>query len=206
MKVISKATVGAVATSLFVMAGCSGGNDSAQEEQTEDQSNNENSEEDTADAEAELMTADETSAGTVSFTEQAEYTEVRVEAENLNPGHHGFHIHEEAVCEPEEEEPFSSAGGHFNPDDEDHPNHAGDMPSLYVNEDGTATMSFTTDRFTADQLVDEETAVMVHSNADNFANVPERYQSENADESGLDTDTLDTGDAGSREACGPVSS
>ena len=42
-------------------------------------------------------------------------------------------------------------------------------------------------------------AIIVHSDADNFAHIPERYA-----EDGPDEDTLKTGDAGDRTACGVV--
>ncbi|MEQ8899360.1 MAG: superoxide dismutase family protein [Roseovarius sp.] len=54
---------------------------------------------------------------------------------------HGFHIHEEGTCDPEDG--FKSAGGHYNAGDtkhgfllEDGP-HTGDMPNQYVAADGT---------------------------------------------------------------------
>jgi superoxide dismutase, Cu-Zn family len=55
-----------------------------------------------------------------------------------------------------------------------------------------------TDRFSIADLRDADgSAVMVHSGADNFANIPARY-------GGPDQETLSTGDAGSRLACGVV--
>jgi superoxide dismutase, Cu-Zn family len=44
----------------------------------------------------------------------------------------------------------------------------------------------------------------VHAGRDNFANIPERYHSHEEDVFGPDSDTLATGDAGSRAACGVV--
>jgi Cu-Zn family superoxide dismutase len=46
-------------------------------------------------------------------------------------------------------------------------------------------------------------AVMIHAQPDNFANVPERYLE---DETEPDEDTLATGDAGERLGCGVVES
>ena len=93
---------------------------------------------------------------------------------------------------------FLSAGAHLNPDDTDHPDHAGDLPSLLVMDNGEATLAATTDRFTIDDLLDEDgTAFMVHSEADNFAHIPDRYDEP-------DQDTLDTGDAGDRLACAVI--
>jgi Cu/Zn superoxide dismutase len=55
-----------------------------------------------------------------------------------------------------------------------------------------------TDRFTIADLRDVDgSAVMVHSGPDNFANIPARY-------GGPDQETLNTGDSGSRIACGVV--
>ena len=99
---------------------------------------------------------------------------------NLPPGFHGFHSH--------------TTGG------SSHGDHAGDLPTLLVNEDGTGMLAATTDRFSLDDLRDDDgAAVMVHELADNYANIPERYAPDGPDE-----DTLATGDAGSRLACGVV--
>jgi superoxide dismutase, Cu-Zn family len=112
----------------------------------------------------------------------------------LPPGFHGFHIHTTGACEPD----FSAAGGHFNPTGATHGDHAGDLPTLLVNEDGTGMLAATTDRFSVEDLRDEDgSAVMVHELADNYANIPERYGTP-------DEDTLATGDAGSRLACGEL--
>lgn len=116
---------------------------------------------------------------------------------NLPPGFHGFHIHTTGACEPPG---FTSAGGHLNLDGSSHGDHAGDLPTLLVNEDGTGMLAATTDRFSLDDLRDDDgAAVMVHELADNYANIPERYAPDGPDE-----DTLATGDAGSRLACGVV--
>lgn len=165
-------------------------------------------------ATAALQTADGNDAGTVTFAEDGDRVTVTVEARDLEPGFRGFHIHGNGVCEPDSESPdgdtgdFMSAGGHLTGDAEDvgHGNpddgvgHAGDMPPLLVGEDGTASMTFTTDRLTRELLLDDDgSAVIVHSDPDNFANIPERYA-----EDGPDEDTLKTGDAGDRTLCGVV--
>jgi Cu-Zn family superoxide dismutase len=123
-------------------------------------------------------------------------------ARNLPPGFHGFHIHTTGICEP----PFTSAGGHYNPDGASHRDHAGDMPSLLINGDGSGFVAFATDRFTIDELRSGDgSAVMVHSASDNYANIPNRYRSPGSPpEGGPDAETLATGDAGSRMACGVV--
>jgi Cu-Zn family superoxide dismutase len=114
---------------------------------------------------------------------------------DLPPGFHGFHIHTTGRCEAPG---FTTAGGHFNPAGASHNAHAGDLPSLLVNADGRAILATTTDRFSIADLRDADgSAVMVHSGPDNFANIPPRYGTP-------DQETLNTGDSGSRIACGVV--
>lgn len=79
-----------------------------------------------------------------------------------------------------------------------HPDHAGNLPNLLVTQDGTGTLTVVTDRLDEDLLLGEDgTAVIVHSQADNAANIPERYVPQ-----GPDYETLTTGDSGARTACG----
>jgi superoxide dismutase, Cu-Zn family len=120
---------------------------------------------------------------------------ILVRVHGLSPGFHGFHIHTTGRCDPPG---FTTAGGHFNPTGVSHPRHAGDLPSLLVNANGTGQLATTTDRFAIGNLTDADgSAVIVHSGPDNFANIPARY--------GVpDQETLNTGDSGSRVACGVV--
>lgn len=136
--------------------------------------------------------------------------EVSVRVSGLDAGVHGFHVHETGTCDPKAVDPdtgkpapFATAGGHHNPTDASHGDHDGDLPSLLVTEDGAAAGSFATDRFTIDELLDQDgSAVMIHAGRDNFANIPERYTTNG--KPGPDADTLATGDAGARAACGVI--
>lgn len=160
-------------------------------------------------ATADLMGPDESSMGTVTMTQTEGGTEFEISAENMEPGMYGFHVHQIGECEPDSANPddpddtgdFKSAGGHIpGAEDAEHPDHAGDLPTLLVNEDGTGTMTVVTDRLSESELMDDDgAAIMVHSKPDNFANVPERYA-----EDGPDEDTLSAGDAGDRLACGVI--
>lgn len=130
----------------------------------------------------------------------------------LAPGFHGVHIHKVGKCEPNSVAPtggapgdFLSAGGHFQS-----PGHAaepasGDLTSLQVRKDGSATLVTSTDAFTMDDLLTgQKTAIIIHAGADNFANIPpERYTQSNG-VPGPDETTMSTGDAGKRVACGVI--
>lgn len=77
------------------------------------------------------------------------------------------------------------------------------MPILLILSDGAAEMSFKTDRFMLEDLLDEDgSAIIIHAGADNYANIQMRYMSSEATEPGPDATTLGTGDAGARAACG----
>jgi len=134
---------------------------------------------------------------------------VAVRARGLTPGFHGFHIHETGVCEAPSESAdgetgsFLSAGGHFARGDQGHGSHAGDMPPLFATRDGKARAAFVIDSYRVRELTaGDGSAIMIHSDPDNSANIPDRYRSSEADEPGPDADTLKTGDSGTRVACG----
>jgi Cu-Zn family superoxide dismutase len=112
------------------------------------------------------------------------------------PGFHGFHVHAVGKCQGPA---FTTAGGHFAAPNTTHGVHAGDLPPLLVNANGTASAAFETDRFTIAQLRDADgSALIVHAGSDNFANIPKRYAP------APDQETLNTGDSGARVACGVV--
>jgi superoxide dismutase, Cu-Zn family len=149
----------------------------------------------------ELRNADGAEIGFVKLSKQGGKVIVRGEVSGLTPGFHGFHVHAIGECVP----PFTSAGGHYNPGGVGHGSHAGDMPSLLVLDDGTAEAEFATDNYAIGDLFDADgSAIIVHAGADNFANIPTRYQSTTEGVFGPDSATLATGDAGARAACGVV--
>jgi Cu-Zn family superoxide dismutase len=98
-------------------------------------------------------------------------------------GPHGFHIHEMGDCQAgNPHDPFQAAGGHWNPTNQPHPFHAGDLPVLLANH-GTAIMSVYTDRFRPQDVIGR--AVVIHENPDDFRTQP-------------------TGASGRRLACGVI--
>ena len=148
-------------------------------------------------ASATLMNAAGEKVGRVWMHERRRDGVVQVHARlrDLPAGFHGFHIHTTGRCDAPG---FMTAGGHFNPAGAPHAAHAGDLPSVLVNDDGKARLATATDRFSIADLRDADgSAVMVHSGPDNFANIPPRYGTP-------DQETLATGDSGSRQACGVV--
>lgn len=132
--------------------------------------------------------------GNLYFYAVEEGTEVFVEVWGLplyepgtdkkNPiGPLGFHIHELGICEIKDpKNPFMSAGGHYNPDNQPHGNHAGDFPVLFSNN-GYARMSFFTDRFKVKDIIGR--SVIIHLNPDDYRTQP-------------------AGDSGKRIGCGVI--
>ena len=149
--------------------------------------------------------------GQVTFTKQGDYVQIKAEVRDMQPGFHGFHIHSVGKCETNSVAPtggdpgnFLSAGGHFQKSGHDSEPASGDLTSLQVRGDGTGELTTTTDAFTLDDLRNngEGRAIMVHAGADNFANIPQRYQVDGTP--GADKETKSTGDAGGRVACGVI--
>ncbi len=159
-------------------------------------------------AEATLYNAAGKEIGEVTFKGEGKFaTEVEIEidapANTPNLGkYHGIHIHTKGECTVPPTPtplPFSSAGGHWNPAGTRHGDHAGDLPSVLLTKDGMAYAEFETDRFDVSELFDANgSAVILHVAADNFANIP------TVPYGGPNANTLLTGDAGGRYACGVI--
>ena len=159
----------------------------------------------------ELKSADGRSVANATFDFANGYATVTVEtvaAHILSPGFHGLHIHAVGKCDANSVAPtggpsgdFNSAGGHFQaPGHTGYPA-SGDLTSLEVRSDGSAKLVTTTDAFTAADLKNGS-ALIIHQDADNFGNIPQRYTLNGAP--GPDQETLATGDSGKRVACGVI--
>ncbi|WP_442893569.1 superoxide dismutase family protein [Bacillus sp. 2205SS5-2] len=140
-----------------------------------------------------MKNADGDSIGTITLQEQAEGVMVNVDVEGLTPGDHGIHFHEKGSCEAPD---FTSAGGHFNPDNHAHGlmnqdgAHAGDLPNLTVKDDGSAKAEILATQVTLDDgksslFTKEGTAIVIHEVQDDGTSQP-------------------AGDAGIRVACGEI--
>jgi Cu-Zn family superoxide dismutase len=164
---------------------------------------------------AQLKAADGAPVANATFDFAGGYATVTVTTIGngiLTPGFHGMHVHAVGKCEANSVAPtggapgdFNSAGGHFQvPGHTAHPA-SGDLTSLEVRGDGSAKLVTTTDALSAaDLLAGAKTAIIIHANPDNFANIPpERYTQINGAPP-PDEITLATGDAGKRVACGVI--
>jgi len=98
-------------------------------------------------------------------------------------GPFGFHIHEKGNCMVgDPAKPFEACGGHWNPTNQPHGNHAGDFPVLFSNS-GRARMCFFTNKFMVNDILGR--SVMIHENPDDYRTQP-------------------AGDSGKRIACGVI--
>lgn len=99
----------------------------------------------------------------------------------LTPGIHGFHVHENPDCNPDEKDgkivPGLAAGGHYDPSGSgahEGPygdGHLGDLPPLFVNTDGTAQTPVLAPRLTTEDV--KGRSLMIHIMGDNFSDDPE---------------------------------
>ena len=145
-------------------------------------------------ATADLKNASGQSVGRAVLTPTPSGVQIIVDVYGLPPGPKGFHVHETGSCMPPA---FTSAGGHFNPDNRQHGSenpqgsHAGDLPNLVVGANGAGSLVVTTDRFSLaagrpTSLLDADgSALVVHAGPDDLKTDP-------------------TGNSGARIACGVV--
>ena len=126
--------------------------------------------------------------GKVSFKQLKDGVLVTAEIRGLPMGNqcvsgvYGFHIHEGDSCTGTKEDSFKEAKMHYNKSECEHPYHSGDMPPLFGNN-GYAYMSFFTNRFTVNDIVDR--VVVIHSMPDDMKTEP-------------------SGNSGEKIACGKI--
>lgn len=143
-------------------------------------------------ATAQIHNAGGEKIGTAIFEPSGDDVRVRVEASGLPPGPHGIHVHEVGRCEGPD---FSTAGSHFSPGGATHhggeSGHAGDLPNLQVNPDGTgrldAVLKGVTTRGQGDHSLFHAngTSIVIHRDADDLKTSP-------------------SGGSGERIACGVI--
>ena len=114
--------------------------------------------------------------GRVDLIDGAGGVLLKAEMEGLDPGEHGFHLHETGLCEP----PFTSAGGHYNPTDRAHGllseggPHAGDLPNLVVSEDASVAgvHAFADGISVAELQEGDGSALVIHAGPDDYRTDP----------------------------------
>lgn len=134
------------------------------------------------------------SIGSIHIQNNEEGVLFKPDLKELSPGLHGFHLHEKGSCEPADKDDETvaagAAGGHFNPESGEHngpfeKGHAGDLPAIYVNEDGEATTPVLAPNLKYSDLLDR--ALIIHEGSDNYADTPKPL-----------------GGGGARVACGVI--
>ncbi len=120
--------------------------------------------------------------GTITITETPYGLEFTPKLEGIEPGVHGFHIHENPSCAPTEKDgkvtPAGAAGGHFDPAKAGKhlgpyaDGHLGDLPALYVTGDGKATYPVLAPRIKKLSEVQGH-AIMIHVGGDNHSDQPQ---------------------------------
>jgi Cu-Zn family superoxide dismutase len=144
-------------------------------------------------AKSTLKNGDGKEVGTAELTQLPAGVLIRLSLKGMPAGEHAFHVHGVGKCEP----PFTTAGGHFNPDSKKHGlmamegHHAGDMPNLHIPADGVLAVEVVNDSVTLEKGKPNSlygpngTALIIHAGKDDYKTDP-------------------TGDAGGRIACGLI--
>lgn len=126
-------------------------------------------------AELRTVPAQLTPAHDMKFMTGMTAVEITITVTGLKPGAHGVHLHAVGKCEAPG---FTTAGGHFDPGpagngdpDMNHPFHMGDLPNLFADAAGKATLKAVTNRVTIGagpiSIFDTDgTAIIVHGNPD----------------------------------------
>ena len=135
------------------------------------------------------------SLGTVETSSTKHGTVFAPKLKGLTPGVHGFHIHTNPACGPEEKDgkmvPGLAAGGHYDPNKNGMHGtpwgggHLGDLPALYVLANGTAGVPVLAPRVKFADL--KGRALMIHAGGDNYSDEPQKL-----------------GGGGARMACGVI--
>jgi Cu-Zn family superoxide dismutase len=133
--------------------------------------------------------------GTVKASSSPYGTVLAPDLRDLSAGLHGFHVHQNPNCGPELKDgkkvPGLAAGGHYDPagtGSHEGPyvnGHLGDLPALYVDTNGKASLPVLAPRLKLSDL--KGRSLIIHAGGDNYSDYPEKL-----------------GGGGARMACGVV--
>lgn len=133
--------------------------------------------------------AGQTVSGSVMFHDMGGHVMAHARLYGLKPNaEHGFHVHEKGDCSAAD---FTSAGGHYNPDNQPHgpqdgPRHAGDMPNLRTDASGNVDVRIMLKGVSVGGTNDiVGRGVVLHANPDDYRSQP-------------------AGNSGPRIACGVI--
>lgn len=100
-----------------------------------------------------------------------------VNASPFEPGAHGFHVHQNASCDPQDGTPGGAAGGHWDPQDTgthqgpEGDGHLGDLPKLEANAEGVVDQVVQAPRIDDMQRLRGH-ALIVHQGGDTYSDDP----------------------------------
>ena len=135
--------------------------------------------------------SDSSVTGMAVFTQNGDQITLMIEIQGASPGLHAVHIHANGDCSASD---GKSAGGHWNPTGVAHGKwgagefHLGDIGNITVGEDGTGSITLTTDLWEIGTGSDVDVVgrgIIVHAGADDFTSQP-------------------SGAAGARIGCGAI--
>ena len=120
--------------------------------------------------------------GTVTLSDTKAGVAIKLDLHGLPPGEHGFHVHQNASCDPAtatdgKVTPAGGAGAHLDPAKTamhmgpSGEGHLGDLPKVTVGADGTAKATLKAPRIkTVAELHGH--ALMLHAGGDNYSDQP----------------------------------
>lgn len=135
-------------------------------------------------------TQGQTAGGQVMFHDMGGHLMAHARLTGLKPNaEHGFHVHEKGDCSAPD---ATSAGGHFNPDNQPHggqdvAHHAGDMPNVRTDANGNADVRIMLQGISVGGAKGDIVgrSVVVHAQPDDYRSQP-------------------AGNSGARIACGVI--
>lgn len=143
-------------------------------------------------AKAQLKNKSGMDVGSVEFTQTPAGVLMKLTLKGVPAGEHAIHIHTVGKCE----QPFESAGPHFNPTSSHHGflaggGHAGDLTNIFVPQSGELTAEMMNSMVTLvrgrpNTLMDDDgSSIVVHAGKDDYKSDP-------------------AGNSGDRIACGVI--